>query len=91
MQATVDSSMAANGTNTTYTNAFQAAPLSFVLSGYYGSGLYDQGTRGLYWSRTAYSPSGYARVFDFYSSGYYYLQNFGDEYYGFAVRCVRVS
>ena len=88
MQATVSSNIATSGTNTTYINAFQAAPLSFVLSGLYDSGLSTQGTDGYYWSRTAYSSSVNAHYFLLYSSGYYNLQNSGRKYLGFAVRCI---
>ena len=72
-----------------YTNQFQAAPLSFILSGNYssGSGPNYQGSGGYYWSRTAYSADS-ARVFVFFSDNYFNLQNSYGKYNGFPARCV---
>ena len=72
-----------------YTAQFVQAPLSFVLSGYYGSGLGDQGSVGHYWSRTADSANN-ARNFYFYTNGGFNLQSGSYKYNGFAVRCILV-
>ncbi len=63
-------------------------PLSFIFSGYYGSGsLYNEGSNGSYWSSSAYTSSTGAYSMTF-SKTYVYLQNNGNKQYGRSIRCV---
>ena len=74
----------------TQRNKFINAPYSFPYSGYYayGGGLSNQGSRGHWLSRSAYTTAG--RAYDFYlgSNGYVYPQNNSNVGAGLAVRCV---
>ena len=82
-----------SGTNITYTNQFQQAPLNFILSGFYRDGLGHQVIEGDYWSRTSSVSYGknFAVHFYVHSSGSFYLQLDNVRSYGFAVRCVFMS
>ena len=67
--------------------AMQSAPNYFVLSGYYNGGVYYQGSRGHWWSRTAYSSTGahylYLATTSVHPQSSIYLK-----YEGLSVRCV---
>ena len=79
------------GTNTIYTDAFQQAPLNFVLSGVYGSSPTQQNGYGQYWYRTSYSSDDDARDFHFNNAnGQFYLLSYYRKYIGRAVRCVMI-
>ena len=83
----------AGATNKVYTEAMQAAPYSFVLSGGYSSGLDRQGYLSSYWLRTSGSSNNnYATGFDFFSDGIFALRrDNGGKYTGRAVRCVMTT
>ncbi|MBQ9020328.1 hypothetical protein IJ096_03350, partial [Candidatus Saccharibacteria bacterium] len=73
----------------TYVKAMQQAPLWFSFPGFYFlSGLDSQGTGGYYWSRKAYTSSGYALSLGFSTGGLLYPQDSGLKYCGFSIRCV---
>ncbi|MBQ9019928.1 hypothetical protein IJ096_01230, partial [Candidatus Saccharibacteria bacterium] len=72
----------------TYVKAMQNAPLWFSFPGHYGSGLRIQGADGYYWSRKAYTSSGYAMGLFFDAYSYLYPQYYGNKVEGYSVRCV---
>ena len=68
----------------------RAAPLNFVLSGYYsyyGGAMSTQGSYGYFWSSSAYSSATVAYRLLFGSSAIY-PQSYDHKGYGFSVRCV---
>ncbi|MBQ9019874.1 hypothetical protein IJ096_00925 [Candidatus Saccharibacteria bacterium] len=83
------SANASGSTGGPYVQKMQQAPLWFSSPGSYSSGLDLQGTYGYYWSRKAYTSSGYA--LDLYfgtNNGTLYPQSYSNKYNGFSVRCV---
>ena len=62
-------------------------PNNFIYSGYYGSSAYERGSRGGYWSSSAYYNNG-AYVLYFNSSNVTPGSGSVYKYYGFSVRCV---
>ena len=69
-------------------NSIRAYPNNFVYSGYvYSGSVYNRGSRGGYWSSTAYSS---------YNAYYLYLNSsrvdpgasYDDKHYGWTFRCV---
>ena len=72
---------------TFYNNAGPGTTPNFLLAGYYLSGSFNSGgSRGLYWSSTAYSST-YAYYLNF-DSGYVYSADYGSRRSGYSVRCV---
>ncbi len=72
------------------TLTLRANPLNFNLSGVYGSGAMGyQGSNGVYWSSTAYSPATLARALEITTSPVY-PQGRGPKGYGVSVRCVAI-
>ena len=72
--------------------ALRANPLNFNLSGYYryNDGVINaRGSRGVYWSSTAYSSATSAYHLNFYTS-FIYLHGHTYKGYGFSVRCVAI-
>ncbi len=68
----------------------RSAPYNFPYAGYVDNGsLYNVGSDGVYWSRTANSTN-YAYILYFYSSTVYPASN-GTRYVGRSVRCVATS
>lgn len=68
--------------------ALESAPLNFARSGNYGNGsLALNGSRGYYWSSTAYTDATRAYGFYYSTSGTGPQSDYG-KYHGFNVRCV---
>ena len=80
----------ANRADTTQRDKFISSPYNFPYSGYYnyGGGVYNQGSVGYWWSRSAFTTAGQAYRFILNTNGLVYPQVDGDVGYGFAVRCV---
>ena len=75
--------------NSTGSTKIRQSPLDFVYTGYYyyiSGSLYNEGSYGRYWSRTAVSGT-YAYLLDFNSSNVVPQNNYGRGY-GYALRCV---
>ena len=78
-----------NGANSpdNHVAQLESAPLNFARSGVYNGGLTYNGTRGYYWSSTAYTGAANAYYF-FYNTSYTFPQDHNAKYVGFNVRCV---
>ena len=79
-----------NRTDTTQRNKFISSPYNFPYSGYYdyGSGVYSQGSNGIWWSRSSFTTAGQAYTFSLDTDGTVRPQYNDPVGYGFAVRCV---
>jgi uncharacterized protein (TIGR02145 family) len=70
---------------TAYSTDFTAMPMSLVLSGYYGAGVFNQEDSGFLWSSTAKdNTDAYYMHYDDNSI----LTGNNSKFYGYSVRCV---
>ena len=70
---------------------FRAYPNNFLFSGYVsGSSVYDRGSGGVWWAKSAYSaPNAYD--LNLYYNGYVNPSNSGPKWSGFTARCLAGS
>ena len=74
------------GSVPTQSFTMQSSPNYFVLSGYYNSGVNNQGSYGRWWSRTAGSASNAYGLYLY--TSYVAPQGSNYKYFGYSVRCL---
>ena len=89
----LDVALGGNGSpraDATQRDRFNNVPYSFPYSGYYNyyGGVTDQGSNGLWWSRSAFTAVGQTYYFTLGANSYMDPQHPNSVGYGFSVRCV---
>ena len=78
----------ANRTDVNQKNKFITAPYDFVFAGSYAGQIWDQGSFGHLWSRSASTNAGNPFYFSLRDGGYIAPQGTTGSIYGLCIRCV---